>query len=160
MSVVFVKIYYCTVLPFLWWCNTIKCQCNEVRWKWGMYCDIALSYFWPSDNRSEGRASAFRPWLTEYNLGKWNCRYGGQHYWILHILRQCEGINTWKSSTFEMKIIAQVTHTTRGIQAKWITFSWPLHHHHWNYLVLIKYFTLEWSYSYYRVAVVITAYHK
>ena len=42
--------------PFLWWCEMIKKHEMKLD-EWRRYCDLALGYFWPSDNASEGGLS-------------------------------------------------------------------------------------------------------
>ena len=58
---------------FLWWWEMIKCLCDEMKWgEWHRHCDMVLSYYWPSDNLSEG-SSASRPVIMgHWNHGKWN----------------------------------------------------------------------------------------
>ena len=42
----------------MWWCEMIKCLCDEMKWdEWHKHCDVALGCYWPSDDTSDGGSS-------------------------------------------------------------------------------------------------------
>jgi len=49
---------------FLWWCE-IKCLHDEMKWgEWHGHFDVVLGYYWPFDDKSEGKESVSGLQLT------------------------------------------------------------------------------------------------
>ena len=54
---------------FLWWCETIKCLFDEMKWdEWCRHCDIVLGYYLSFDNMSERGSSASELQLTRVTV--------------------------------------------------------------------------------------------
>lgn len=72
MIFLILRVFTALYFPFSFYDDVKRSNAYMIRWS--QVNDVALSYYWPSDGKSEGGPSASRTWLTEGNGNhrKWN----------------------------------------------------------------------------------------
>lgn len=44
---------------FLWWCEMLKCLCDEMKWaEWHRHCHVVFGCRWPDDTAEEGSSAS------------------------------------------------------------------------------------------------------